>query len=248
MSLSAGRTFVILTNTLTLIAGLILVGIGIYGIASPDVRLYSNIIPLATIIVGVLVFLISIVGCCGAVWENRTVLKGYFIILLILVLLQLIVVIISLIDTQNIESILNKGWQTAYDKHPKVIRDIEDEYSCCGFKDVHDRAIPKRSPEACTESPWFGYKTSCYQSLYDSYKRHQTALGIWGIILAVIQVLALVFAFILIRRLPDDEERERDYRSEHQRLVQEGRGDPGRGTTPYHVPGGRGVHAPYGST
>ncbi|CAG8503161.1 7531_t:CDS:2 [Ambispora gerdemannii] len=225
ISVSAARTFVILTNALTLLVGLILVGIGVYGIYSPDVRLYSNAIPLATIVIGLLVFVISIIGCCGAVWENRPVLS-------------------------SIESILDKAWQTAYDTHPKLIRDIEDEQ-------VTDRAVPKRSPNACVESPWFGYETPCYDSLYYSYKHHQTTLGVWGIILAIIQFLALGFAYILITCLPEDYELEREYRSEHGRLVQEGRGHNPQHyqheeqslPTPYNVgPSGRPLQSSYGST
>ncbi|CAG8548186.1 7187_t:CDS:2 [Ambispora leptoticha] len=224
ISVSAARTFVILTNTLTLLVGLILGSIGIYGLYSPDVRLYSSAIPLATIIIGLLVFIISIIGCCGAVWENRPVLTSYFVILLVLVILQVIAAVLALSDSHNVESVLDKAWQAAYDSHPKLIRDIEDEYSCCGFKDVLDRAVPKRTPSACVDSSWFGYDIPCYDSLYRSYKHHQTTLGVWGIILAIVQFLALGFAYILITCLPKDSELEREYRSEHDRLVQEGRG------------------------
>jgi len=87
-----------------------------------------------------------------------------------------------------VEDILNKAWQKAYDDRPSIIRDIEDEYSCCGFRKVTDRAVPKRSPDACVKSPWFGYDRPCLDNLSHAYRSHQTMLGVWGIVLAIIQV------------------------------------------------------------
>jgi hypothetical protein len=74
LTLSSGRGFMIFANTLTMIAGLILIGLGLYGVFSSEVRLYSSEIPIATIVLGFLVLLISITGCCGAFVENRPIL------------------------------------------------------------------------------------------------------------------------------------------------------------------------------
>jgi len=242
MTIAAGRLFVILTNTLTTLAGVILIGLGLYELASPEVRFYSNVIPLATIILGVLVFLISVTGCFGAIAESKPILIMYFIILLILVIVQVIAAIVTLVDSQNVERVLDNAWEKAYQEHPAIIRDIEDEYACCGFRNTTDRAIPKRTPESCVESPWFGYNRPCLASLENSYRRHHTMLAVWGIILAIIQILALISAYLLIMFLPTPEERERIYRAEHERLVRIGRGeDPEQPTKPYGV-------GQYGST
>jgi len=153
-----------------------------------------------------------------------------------------------LVDRENAEITLDEAWQKAYDNHPSIIRDIEDEYSCCGFKNVEDRAVPKRSPDACVNSPWFGYDRPCLDSLSHSYKSHQTILGVWGIVLAIIQILALISAYILIAFLPNAREREYQYLSEHDRLVR-GHGGIGRRTEsgqPYNI--GQQSSSIYGST
>ncbi|CAG8580089.1 3390_t:CDS:2 [Acaulospora morrowiae] len=218
------------------LAGIILIGLGLYELASPEVRFYSNVIPLATILLGVLIFLISVTGCFGAVAESKPILVTYFIVLLILVIIQVIAAIITLVDSQNVERILDTAWEKAYQEHPAIIRDIEDEYACCGFRNTTDRAIPKRTPDACVESPWFGYNKPCLASLETAYRRHHTMLAVWGIVLAVIQILALISVYILIVFLPTPEERERIYRAEHERLVRIGRGeDPEQPTKPYSV-------------
>jgi len=47
---------------------------GLYELLTPDARLYSNALPLAIIIIGGLVVLVSIAGCCGALVESKPVL------------------------------------------------------------------------------------------------------------------------------------------------------------------------------
>ncbi|CAG8741051.1 5305_t:CDS:2, partial [Racocetra persica] len=217
VSVEAGRLIVILTNTLTTIVGMILIVAGLYELASPDVSLYSTAIPLATIIFGIFILLISITGCCGGIAESRPILWV-------------------------VERFLDTWWQTAYDDNPRVLRDIEDKYSCCGFRNVTDRAVPKRRPDACVKSSWFGYDKPCLDVLTLSYQNHQTALGVWGIILAIIQILALISAYILIVNLPTPEQRDREYRAEHERLIKVGRGgDPEQSSKPYYADRGSGV-------
>jgi len=194
---------------------------------SPDVRLYSDEIPVAIIILGIFVFLVSITGCCGAFAENKPILIVYFVILSILVIGQVTIMIVILVDRANTEITLDQAWQKAYDSRPSIIRDIEDEYSCCGLKNITDRAIPKGSPEACHNI--FGYNRPCLDSLSHSYKKHRMTLGIWSFILAIIQILALISAYILIVFLPNTREREYQYLSEHDRLVR-GHGGIGRRT------------------
>jgi hypothetical protein len=224
LSLTASRGFVVAANSLTVLAGLVLILIGLYGWLAPNIRLYSDGLPFATIAIGVFVFLISIIGCCGAVWEHKPTLLVYFTILMVLVIVQLIAAIVTLADTRNIDFLLDTAWQNAYDRHPKIIREIEDKYECCGFRTTTDRAVPKFPKDACTKSEWFGYETPCFDSLYESYRDHQRTVGIWGIVLALIQIFALLFAYILIKYLPSSDQRERQYLSDHDRLVQQGRG------------------------
>ncbi|CAG8650962.1 11135_t:CDS:2 [Funneliformis caledonium] len=244
LTLSSGRGFMIFANTLTTIAGLILIGLGLYGVFSSEVRLYSSEIPIATIVLGFLVLLISITGCCGAFVENRPIL--YFIMLLILIIAQIIIAIVVLADRANVEDILNNAWQKAYDDHPSIIRDIEDEYSCCGFKNITDRAVPKSSPDACVNSPWFGYDRPCLENLSRAYRSHNTMLGVLGIILAIIQILALISAYILIAFLPNAREREYQYLSEHDRIVRGFGGVGGKTLRPQDI--GQQSTSVYGST
>ncbi|CAI2188737.1 3912_t:CDS:2 [Funneliformis geosporum] len=240
LTLASGRMFMIFANTLTTIAGLILIGLGLYGVFSSEIRLYSSEIPIATIVLGFLVLLISITGCCGAIAENRPILVT------VSFTTQIIFAAVILADRANVEDILNNAWQKAYDDHPSIIRDVEDEYSCCGFRNVTDRAVPKSSPDACVNSPWFGYDRPCLDNLSRAYRSHHTMLGVWGIILAIIQILALISSYILIAFLPNARERENQYLSEHDRIVRGHGGAGGKTLRPHEI--GQQSSSVYGST
>jgi hypothetical protein len=216
----AGRTFVIATNALTLLAGFFLIIFGLYELLSPDARLYSNALPLAITTIGGLVILVSIAGCCGALMESKPVLITYFGVLLILVIIQIIAILLALVNTQHVENAIDTAWDKAYRMHPRIIRDIENEYSCCGFRSTTDRAVPSD----CADNRYYGWDKPCHDSLRDSYKHHQYLWSILGILLVVIQIMALVCAFLLIRHIPNAWMREVDYRREHERLVNQGRG------------------------
>lgn len=219
VTLETGRAIVILANTLSSISALILIGASIYGMIVTDVHFASYAIPLASFILGLFVLLVSMIGCCGAVIEHKQVLIAYFIILAVLIIAQVNIAIIMFTNARNVETILDKAWDKAYEDQPGLIRDIEHKYFCCGFRNTRDRAIPKSSPDACEKNPWFGYDQSCLTSLTNVYRSNQTALGILGLILAIIQVLALLASFILLKCLRDYPQTDQDYRNEYEGLV-----------------------------
>nr|CAG8527466.1 5325_t:CDS:2 [Entrophospora candida] len=219
VTVETGRAIVILANTLSSISALILIGASIYGMIATDVHFASYAIPLASFILGLFVLLVSMVGCCGAVIEHKQVLIAYFIILTVLIIAQVNIAIIMFSNARNVENILDKAWDKAYVDQPGLIRDIEHKYFCCGFRNTKDRAIPKSSPDACEKNPWFGYDQSCLASLTNVYKSNQTALGILGLILAIVQVLALLASFILLKSLPNHPPTDQDYRNEYEGLV-----------------------------
>lgn len=222
-SVDAMRWFVIGVNILTAIAGIGLIGLGIYSGSQINVTLASKATPITLIITGVLVFAVSCVGLFGAITENRKILKMYFTTLAILVVAQLAFTITAFTSRHGVENTLESAWQLAYEKHPRIIRDIEQEFSCCGFKNITDRAIPKKKLDSCITNPYFGYDTPCFEELKEAYIENENIIGGVGAILALIQISALIFTFILINHLPNDRELEEDLLSEHRRLVNQGR-------------------------
>jgi len=157
------------------------------------------------IILGSLVFTVSFAGCFGAAMMNTRVLAVFSWILLAFVIIQLLMVIVTMAMQTRVDPYLDDMWQAAYDRHPRIIRDIQDEFACCGFKNPEDRAIPRSSPDACVKSPYFGYETPCFSAIKHTYKSQQQLIIIVGLILVGVQVLSLVCAFMLHRYLSECE-------------------------------------------
>jgi len=197
------RWLLFLINILTALAGLGLVILGFYGLGSRNTVMTSPTAPVMMIILGCLVFVISFVGCYGAFTANKRAVAVFAWVLLILVGIQLLMVIMTSAMQSKADSYLDTMWQSAYDEHPRIIRDIQDEFACCGFKHTEDRAIPKSSADACVRSPYFGYTTSCYRSLKRAYKSQEHVILGVGLALMGVQILSLLCAFALHRHLND---------------------------------------------
>ncbi|KAL7753231.1 hypothetical protein RI367_001006 [Sorochytrium milnesiophthora] len=227
MSTHATKWAVFVVSLLTSLAGIVLIILGIYSLNDATSLLASRTIPIVMMVVGSLVFLISFLGCFGTVTESRSILTVFFSCLLALVLVQVVFAVLALANKGNYENYLEDQWQGAYDKHPRVIRDIQEEYACCGFRFTTDRAYPKSSSDACLKSSEFGYQISCYRELSRRYRSSQTTLGVGAIAIAAVQLLSLLFTFMLIRMLPTAEQQERDLLAEHRRLLNESRGGAG---------------------
>jgi len=221
------RVFVIILNLFTSLAGLSLIGLGIYAIFRSDLLLASKTIPITMIVSGALVFAVSFLGCFGSAAESKNVLLVYFVVLMVLVVAQILVIGYGVANEDKLDDKLDQTWQRAYEESPKLIRNIEQEYACCGFRNVTDRAIPRTHPDSCVESPNFGYDQPCLLQIIRAYQEHQTGLMTAAAILGMVQILAIIAAWILLMRLPSEYQRELQYRDEHRRLVEQGKGKRG---------------------
>src|SRR6185312_6600422 len=98
----------------------------------------------------------------------------------------------------QVENAVDRAWDNAYRTRPKLIRDIENEYSCCGFRSTTDRAVPSN----CANNTYFGWDRPCYDSLRDSYTHHQYLWIILGIVLVVVQVnITLIMVASMLSRM-----------------------------------------------
>ncbi|KAJ1650872.1 hypothetical protein IWQ61_008429 [Dispira simplex] len=194
-------------SVLVSISGLSLIGLGIYALAATHVTFSGQIwVSIFMIVMGAAVFLVSFLGCYGTMFEKRGVLLAYAIPLLLLVLIQLMLALYAVVHQVTVQVGLDVAWQNAYDRHPKLLRDIQDEYGCCGFKTVQDRAIPKTSPNACVESPVFGYNRPCFEVLQRGYQTELRVLVISEFVLIICQALALLCVTIMYKQLTRREE------------------------------------------
>ncbi|KAI9219647.1 Tetraspanin family-domain-containing protein [Blastocladiella britannica] len=203
LSAQGARWSVLLIASLTAASGILLIVLGILALGDSATTLGQRTIPTMMMILGALVFLISFLGVFGTISQSKGLLYGFMVGLCLLVIMQLVVGIISLVNNSAVDSLLDAAWQKAYDTHPRVIRDVQEERGCCGFRYATDRAIPKTSPDACLRSIEFGYQVSCYRSLVKSYRHAQNLVGISSLIFSGIQILAIFMTYSLIHHLPE---------------------------------------------
>ncbi|KAJ1962070.1 hypothetical protein H4R35_007388 [Dimargaris xerosporica] len=184
------------------VSGLGLIGLGIYALAATHLTFSGRTwIPIFMMVMGVLVFALAFLGCFGAMLERRYMVMTYGAILLLLTVVELMLAIYALVYQVTVEVGLDAAWQNAYDRHPKLIREIQDEYGCCGFKKVTDRAIPKSSPNACVESSLFGYHRACFDILQRNYQTELRSLAFGELALVALQALALLSATLFYKQL-----------------------------------------------
>ncbi len=85
------KNMLLLVNFLSLLAGFILIGGGgfITSQSSQDILNLSGSIGVSAIIIGLIVTIVSFLGCFGAANEKGLMLKTYFGLLILLVILEI---------------------------------------------------------------------------------------------------------------------------------------------------------------
>ncbi|KAI8907100.1 Tetraspanin family-domain-containing protein [Powellomyces hirtus] len=223
---STAKWAIFVINFLTALAGAALIGVGIYALLNPlGSAMVPMTLPIIAIVAGGLVILLSLLGFFSFWMQDKNMLWIYFALLALLVFVQLVVGVVAL-NTRGhtIDQLADRRWSYLYEHNPHYIRNIEEQYHCCGLNFVDDRAYPKVSDRLdkhrCSVNKDFGYNRACLGPVRGEWESRQTGFGIAVISLAALQLLALLPAYYLASRLPSAEERERDLLAEfRQRLL-----------------------------
>jgi len=224
----------LLTSLFTAVSGMALIGLGVYALLNPLGSAFIPItLPIIVISVGVLVFILSTVGCFSTVVEARKVLMMYFGILLVLTIFQFVIGILALTTRgEMIGTALDMRWDTLYNEKPRFIRDVEETYACCGLYNLTDRAWPKVSANVtrntCSENPDFGYQIPCIKPVMADWEGRQSALGIGILVLASLQLIGLIPTYYFAYRLPTADQYGASLREEYDRLLPGAVGAGGR--------------------
>ncbi|KAI8817379.1 Tetraspanin family-domain-containing protein [Fimicolochytrium jonesii] len=218
-------------SCLTALAGVALIGIGVYGLLNPlGSAMVPMTLPIISIAVGSAVILISVLGSLSSFAEMRTALWCYFWILLAFILLQYIIGIVALSTRGDaIDELADRRWNYLYFNRPKYLRDIQENYECCGLNYLDDRAYPKpeRAQDKCSRHPDFAYQRPCIGPIKEEWSERQKVFGITILSLGALQLLGLLPIYYLATRIPTEEERDHARMEEHRRLLER-----------FHGPGG----------
>ncbi|KAF0305160.1 Tetraspanin-11 [Amphibalanus amphitrite] len=206
-----------LANFLIFVGGLTVLSVGIWTLVDKNqfseivgTTMYSNA-AILLIFAGVIVVIISCLGCLGALKENKCMLLSYFVILLIIFLFMLTAGILAYVfrdevgdkiedemkDTMedyNQKQAIKQGWDLA-----------QSRLKCCGVitKTEWGSSIPSSccpdEPETCTSGQ--AYSAGCKEKVKMYVKDHAKVIGGVGIGIACIMILGMIFSIILYKMI-----------------------------------------------
>ncbi|KAJ3370997.1 hypothetical protein GGF31_003727 [Allomyces arbusculus] len=191
------KNAMLLVNVLSLLASVGLLAVGIYGYSSDSVvGIVSSNLPLSCILLGLVVAVVSLVGCFGVANEARLFIRIYFILLTLLIFGQIVLGAVAASHKEDVEYYITQAWTNAYETDQSVLRRIQKYLKCCGLHDSSEMAVP----DACPTT------TPCIQSMKQKFTQGIGTIATTAIALGVIETFCLVAAGMLVyfAQLADD--------------------------------------------
>ncbi|EGI68122.1 CD63 antigen [Acromyrmex echinatior] len=178
------------------ITGIVFISVG--GVILVVYSGYSNFVdswffaaPLLMIVVGVIVFLVSFFGCCGAVKENHCMIITFSVLLLLIFALELGAGITGYMMRGEVANMLENRLNDTlrqYELNP----DIRRSWDIMQHDPIQSR---------CDLNSIHVYSEGCMMKLQSAIENNAMILGGVGIGVALIQLIGVVFACCLARSI-----------------------------------------------
>lgn len=181
--------------------------------------------PVFIIIVGVIVFVIGFLGCCGAIKENYCMVTSFAVLLGLIFVLEIIAGILGFIYKKKVEDYASEGLKRAvkdyFNKEEPGAKEFldwaHDRFDCCGNNGSSDfnnatkndtcgldngvRTCHKDNDCAKTL-----YKVGCKSSFSEFIKKNLVVVGVIALSIAFVQLLGIVFACTLMKAIKGEYE------------------------------------------
>ncbi|XP_046619431.1 CD63 antigen-like isoform X1 [Neodiprion virginianus] len=188
---------------------------------------YSNFVdpwffaaPILMIVVGIIVFLVSFFGCCGAVKENHCMIKTFSLLLLLIFALEIGAGISGYMMRNEVGTMLDNHLNSTMseyltNKEAKSSWDImQHDLDCCGMDGPKDwEKVFKTTdlPETCCTELDMDKKCDenlieirhegCSMKLQNAIEDNAVIIGGVGIGIALVQLIGVIFACCLARSI-----------------------------------------------
>ncbi|KAJ3313652.1 hypothetical protein HDV04_001662 [Boothiomyces sp. JEL0838] len=199
------KAFLIVSNIVTLIVSMLFIAGGGYIISNgqDDITGLTNGLGVGTIIVGIIQALFSFIGLVGAAQEKTVLLKTFVAIYALILIAEIVIGSIAYAERNELN--LEPSWNTLANNpiHNSTILMIEQNFQCCGYKDINLNAVPSNCYQV------YGYSVPCQQALTHSIDESLEFIGGAGLITGLLQVLLLMVAVVVIKGI----NKKKNYRS-----------------------------------
>lgn len=223
------KYFMVLCNVLFALAGCVLIGFGAY--TQLEAKDYLNFLgdnyvntPIFIIIVGLVIFVVSFFGCCGALKEKKFLIYIYATIIFLILVAQIGAAIAAFVLKGDVEGAINKNMNNGMMNYGKPEFEgvtttwdiVQKEYKCCGVNNATDWAKQpafetNQAPDSCCQSgqvegcgkdekhPFF--PDGCFAKFKGDFVDNLGIVGGVALGIAVIEILAVIFACYLGKRV-----------------------------------------------
>lgn len=205
-------------NFVFLVCGIAMLAIGLMDISNFN-SLKSIIqglsgVNLAFIVAGVVVCVISFLGCCGALKENSCMVSTFMALLVLILIFEIAVGILAFQKRDKIEELVTKEAKKSLNHTDeslvaKAWDDIQISFKCCGAESPKDYSdMGKSYPESCCKVPVAkdakcdenskGFSNrGCVPEMKNFLKGHFLSIGVTAIVIGFIEVVGIIFACCL---------------------------------------------------
>lgn len=189
---------------------------------------YSNFVdnwfyaaPIIILVVGIIVFLVSFFGCCGAVKENHCMIITFSVLLLVILALEVGAGISGYMMRRNIGTMLQQRMNNTlheYETNDDVKNSwdvMQHDLGCCGINSSSDwwpkpYKHPRLPLSCCHEVPATkeceynavgAFNEGCMIKLKAKFEGNALKIGIAVLVMAFIQLVGVFFACCLARSI-----------------------------------------------
>lgn len=183
--------------------------------------------PILLIVVGVIIFFVAFMGCCGAIKESYCMTMTFAVLLALIFILELAAGIAAYVLRDDIRDTLNDNMQKTmmnygkdgYEGVTKTWDGVQMELDCCGISSYTDWSSTEfsnssRVPDACCQEPTVDcgagmlvkpeadaaaaiWTTGCLPKLEQQVQKNIVAVGGAGVGVAFLQILGVILACCL---------------------------------------------------
>ncbi|CAH8546906.1 unnamed protein product [Schistosoma turkestanicum] len=205
------KSCVFVLNIICLLCSIVLIGAGAYvevKFSQYEDNLHKvwQAAPIAIIVVGVIILIVSFLGCCGAIKEDVCMLYMYAFFLIVLLIAKLACAIVAVVYKDKIDSEIDSLMTGALDNPNKEIIEfmdlIQSSFHCCGAKGPADY---KGNVTASCKGEQVVYEDGCVSVFGAFLKRNLIIVACVAFGVCFFQLLSIVIACCLGQQIKEYE-------------------------------------------